>query len=69
MTNDAKKWPYLVVVRDGAAGFTDSVIFRLAAGKRLEFVQITQVLVRDECGKEFEMRADALGIDRKTTND
>ncbi len=64
MTNDAdKKWPDLVVVRDGAAGFSSSVIFSLVAGKILQFVKVTQVLVRDEkSGEEFEVRADALGV-------
>lgn len=70
MTNGAdKKWPDLVVIREGAAGFSDSAIFSLVAGKILQFVKVTQVLVRDEkSDEEFEVRADALGV-RNTRSD
>ncbi len=53
--------PILVVIRDGAAGFTRNMVTRLVAGTLLTFVKVTQVEVEDEYGNRYEMRADALG--------
>lgn len=53
----------LIVLRDTVSIGVEKVSFgRLSPGRKLKYIKGTQVLVEDEHGERFEVRADALGL-------
>lgn len=53
----------LMVMRETVSFGIDQICFgRLMPGRLLKYIKATQVLVEDEHGERFEVRADALGL-------